>query len=63
MLTGSAINLLLPGSPCGNTPTLYTALISLRQRPRFYTAHFLLRQRPAFDTDHFSLRQRPPHLY
>ena len=50
ILTGSAINFLMPGSPWGCAPA-------------FYTAHFLLGSAPAFYTDQFSLRQRPRFLY
>ena len=59
ILTGSAINFLLPGSPCGNAPAFYTAHLSLRRRPRFYTD----RQHHEYFTARISSRQRPRFLY
>ena len=59
----------LPISPCGNAPALYTARISLWQRPCFlYCPAFILTisrcgSAPAIYTEHFSLRKRPRFLY
>ena len=42
ILTGSAMNFLLPRSPCGSAPAFYTD----RQRHKLFTARISLRQRP-----------------
>ena len=67
ILTRSAMNFLLPRSPCSSAPAFYTAHLSLRhdfhtdrQHHQFFTARISLRLRPRFLYCPFLVAGAPP---
>ena len=63
ILTGSAMNFILPGSPCGSAPAFYTTHFCCGSALPFIMTISRCGSAPAIYTDLFMLRKRPRFLY